>query len=174
MTTQSFQEKWYALRERIAIKSVEIANPIYRAIMPKNPRWYVRRADLRQLPDGTLGKNYADFLDKNQFDELPYLESHDVYHVLLNYPPTLLGEAQLGFWLFGNGKYSIEVVNTVLGGIFVLPDYWKNLYHHYRLGKQSRRIGDWDLQYFMSEKTEVLRGVIFDKNVSISLSITRS
>ena len=93
---------------------------------------------------------------------LPYLETHDVYHVLLGYQPTIVEEARLYFFLLGNGKYSFEVVNTVLVSLSLLPDYWGDLFQHYRRGKACRRMGHWDFRYLMHENTDVLRGIIFN------------
>ena len=92
---------------------------------------------------------------------MPFLETHDVYHVLLGYKPTIVDEARLYFWLLGNGKRSVEVFSTVLSGFVFLPDYWSDLMQHYRRGKACRNIAKWDFQFLMREDAEILRGVIF-------------
>jgi ubiquinone biosynthesis protein Coq4 len=152
-----------ALRELILTKLVGILNPIYKLMMPKNKSWHLTKADLRQFPEGSLGKGLANFLDQNQFDILPFLETHDVYHVLLGYKPTILDEARLYFWLLGNGKRSIEVLSTVLSGIVFLPDFWSILFQDYRRGKACRDISQWDFQGLMTKDLEILRGVVYRK-----------
>jgi ubiquinone biosynthesis protein Coq4 len=152
-----------ALREIILTKLVGMLNPMYKLMMPRNKSWQLTKADLRQFPDGSLGKNLAEFLDKNQFDILPFLETHDVYHVLLGYKPTILDEARLYFWLLGNGKRSIEVLSTVMSGILFLPDYWSVLIQDYRKGKACRNISNWDFQGLMTKDLELLRRVVYNK-----------
>jgi ubiquinone biosynthesis protein Coq4 len=153
-----------ALRELILTKLVGLLNPMYKLMMPRNKSWQLTKADLRQFPDGSLGKNLAEFLDKNQFDILPFLETHDVYHVLLGYKPTIVDEARLYFWLLGNGKRSLEVFSTVMSGIIFLPDYWSVLIQDYRTGKTCRDISNWDFQGLMTKDLELLRGIVFRRN----------
>jgi ubiquinone biosynthesis protein Coq4 len=152
-----------AMRETVLSKLVGWLNPIYKFVMPKNTSWQLTKADLRQYPEGTLGKNLANFLDNNHFDILPFLETHDVYHVLLGYKPTIVDEARLYFWLLGNGKRSIEVLSTVLSGFVFLPDYWSVLIQDYRRGKACRNISNWDFQVLMTKDLEILRGVVYKK-----------
>ncbi len=152
-----------AWREKTLTKLVSLLNPIYKWAMPKNKSWQLTIVDLRHFPEGSLGKNLANFLDHNQFDILPFLETHDVYHVLLGYKPTILDEARLYFWLLGNGKRSIEVLSTVLSGLVFLPDYWSVLIQDYRLGKQCQNITNWDFPNLMTHDLELLRGMVFKK-----------
>ena len=163
MNKNSVYQKVHAWREKTLSKMVGLLNPIYKAVMPKNRAWKLTKDQLRIFPQGTLGKDLGDFMDKNNFDILPYLETHDVYHVLLGYQPTIVEESRLYFFLLGNGKYSFEVINTVLVSLFLLPDYWGDLFQHYRQGKTCRRMGHWDFRYLMHENTDVLRGIIFNQ-----------
>jgi ubiquinone biosynthesis protein Coq4 len=163
MTLLKIYDKLSALREWILTKLVALLNPIYKYVMPRNKSWHLTKADLRQYPDGSLGRGLAEFLDQNNFDILPFLETHDVYHVLLGYKPTIVDEARLYFWLLGNGKRSVEVFSTVLSGFVFLPDYWSDLMQHYRRGKACRNIAKWDFQFLMREDVDILRGVIFKK-----------
>jgi ubiquinone biosynthesis protein Coq4 len=149
------------IREKILTGLVGFLNPIYKIVMPRNRAWKLTKPQLRQFPEGTLGRDLAEFMDKNNFDLLPYLETHDVYHVLLDYKPTLLDEARMYFFLLGNGKYSLEVVNTILASLILLPDYWPNMLQHYRKGRACRSIAKWDFRYLMYEKTAILRGILY-------------
>jgi ubiquinone biosynthesis protein Coq4 len=151
------------VRELVLSKLVSWLNPVYTFVMPKNTSWQLTKADLRQYPAGSLGKNLAEFLDAHHFDILPFLETHDVYHVLLGYKPTIVDEARLYFWLLGNGKRSVEVLSTVLSGFVFLPDYWSVLIQDYRRGKACRAISNWDFQVLMTQDLEILRGVIYKK-----------
>jgi hypothetical protein len=159
-------QKIHALRERVLSNTVGFLNPIYKTIMPRNRAWTLTKTDLRQFPTATLGKDLANFMDANNFDILPYLETHDIYHVLLGYQPTIVEEARLYFCLFGNGKYSFEVINTVLVSLVLLPDYWGDLFRHYERGRACRSIAKWDFRYLLHEDTEVLKGIIFEQKAA--------
>ncbi len=155
-------QKIHALRERVLSKMVTFLNPIYQTVMPRNRSWKLTKDALRLFPEGSLGKDLANFMDKNGFDILPYLETHDIYHVLLGYAPTIVEEARLYFFLLGNGKYSFEVINTVLVSLVLLPDYWGDLFRHYQRGKVCGNIAKWDFRYLMYEETESLKAIVFE------------
>jgi ubiquinone biosynthesis protein Coq4 len=166
MEKSSIYQKWHSRRESILSKMVGFLNPIYKAVMPRNRAWNISLPQMRLMQQGSLGKDVANFMDKNQFELLPYLETHDVYHVLLGYEPHIVDESRLYFFLLGNGKYSLEVINTVLVSLVLLPDYWLDLFRHYRRGRDARSIAKWDFRYLMHEETEILRGIVFAKKES--------
>jgi hypothetical protein len=166
MEKSSIYQKWHSRRESILSKMVGFLNPIYKAVMPRNRAWNISLPQMRSMQQGSLGKDVANFMDKNQFELLPYLETHDVYHVLLGYEPHIVDESRLYFFLLGNGKYSFEVINTVLVSLVLLPDYWLDLFRHYRRGRDARSIAKWDFRYLMHEETEILRGIVFAKKES--------
>jgi hypothetical protein len=85
-----------------------------------------------------------------------------IYNVLLGYQPHIVDEARLYCFLWGNGKYSIEVLGTVLVSFILLPDYWLDLYRHIQRGQNARSIAKWDFRYLMHEDTQILRGIIFE------------
>ena len=147
-------------REKVLTKLVGLLNPIYKALMPRNRAWKLTKADLNRFPKGSLGRDLSNFLDENKFDLLPYLETHDVYHVLLGYKPTIIDESRMYFFLLGNGKYSFEVINTVLISLVLLPEYWSDLFSHFHRGKACKNISKWDFRYLMHEETSVLRGIL--------------
>eukprot|EP00274_Cyanoptyche_gloeocystis_P000111 CAMPEP_0196659348 /NCGR_PEP_ID=MMETSP1086-20130531/34502_1 /TAXON_ID=77921 /ORGANISM="Cyanoptyche gloeocystis , Strain SAG4.97" /LENGTH=203 /DNA_ID=CAMNT_0041993295 /DNA_START=148 /DNA_END=759 /DNA_ORIENTATION=- len=90
-----------------------LSDPVGRQILEEKPRinnQSIFLQELRRYPQGTLGRAYADFMGSHQFnpDERPqvrfiedpenayvmqrYRECHDMFHVLLGLPPTVLGE----------------------------------------------------------------------------------
>jgi hypothetical protein len=162
MKKSRFYQKCHALRERILTGIVAWLNPIYLKWMPRNRHWRHHLSDLRHYPEGSLGRDFAQFMDKNQFGLLPYLETHDVYHVILGYQPTLVDEARMYFFLLGNGRWTLETLSTVWVSLWVLPDYWRDLWAHYRRGKAAQACSDWDFRFLMREKTAILRGIIFE------------
>lgn len=59
--------------------------------------------DLEKFPDGSLGKDLVIRLKENNFVLLKNYERHDCKHIILNYPMTELGEAEMQFYFLGTG-----------------------------------------------------------------------
>ena len=156
-----FYRKFFSLREKVLQAIVNIQVPIYMHLMPKNKKWKYSKADLRTFPKGTLGNDVAQFLDTNNFELIPFLETHDVYHVLFNYKTTISDEARLYFFLFGNRKFSFEVLGTVAISIILLPELIFDFEKHYQRGKNCESISHWKMQSKLHFPTEVLRAKIF-------------
>ena len=106
MAIVRFYRHFYRVRENILYVIVNIQVPIYKTLMPKNKRWHYSKNDLLQFPEGTLGKDVGYFLETNKFDFIPFLETHDIYHVLFGYKTTIADEARMYFFLLGNRNYS--------------------------------------------------------------------
>jgi Coenzyme Q (ubiquinone) biosynthesis protein Coq4 len=161
---KTFYQKLHTYREAILSKIVGFLNPIYKAVMPRNRAWKLTKDHLSLFPKGSLGRDLSEFMESHNFDMLPYLETHDIYHVLLGYKPDIVDEARLYFFLLGNGKYSLEVLATVWVSLWLLPDYWGDLYNHFQRGADSHSIAKWDFRYLMHEDTQILRGIIFQQH----------
>lgn len=113
---------------------------------------------LRALPDGTLGREYARFLDTNgispkafaippetsdvraMFLALRMRQSHDLWHVLTDYRTDVDGELLLqGFTLAQTGA-PIALVLTVFGAIrwgWQRPGFFRDLRQAYAAGKRA-------------------------------------
>ena len=62
---------------------------------------------LNNLSEGTIGKEIANCLKQHDLNLVPYFESHDLKHVLLNYKMTALDEIRLQAFMLGNGNWSL-------------------------------------------------------------------
>ena len=60
--------------------------------------------ELQELPDGTLGKDIAACLEKNNLRLVPNYESHDLKHVLLNFKMTPVDEIRMQAFMLGKRK----------------------------------------------------------------------
>lgn len=156
-----FYRRFYTLREKILHTLVNFQVPIYRHLMPKNKKWKYSKSDLQNFPEGTLGRDIAMFLEKNNFDFIPFLETHDVYHVLLDYKTTISDEARLYFFLFGNRKYSLEVLGTAAISLILLPELIFDFEKQYNRGKKCAKINHRKFQNDLHIPTEILRATIF-------------
>src|ERR1044072_2341793 len=79
---------------------------------------------LHELPDGTLGKDIANCLEKNNSRLVPNFESHDLKHVLLDFKMTPIGEIRLQAFMLGNGNHKIASFAIFIFGALLLPDLW--------------------------------------------------
>jgi ubiquinone biosynthesis protein Coq4 len=119
---------------------------------------------LRQLPDHTLGREYARFLDTNAIEPLAisaavrrrfrdnpyalrYTTTHDLHHVLTGFDATLAGEA--GVLAFTVGQGSAPVSRRLLWIACVLyslvaPLQVRKIWHNRRaglaLGEQAKLV----------------------------------
>lgn len=93
---------------------------------------HVDYAALRALPDGTLGREYARFLDDNHLDpdlfqsppglpEVPaYLvqrlrQVHDIWHVVTGYSPDVPGELALQAFSYAQTGTALSLIISVFG-----------------------------------------------------------
>lgn len=118
----------------------------------------VRR--LQELPEGTLGKDIANCLQKNKLRLVPNYESHDLKHVLLDFKMTPVGEIRMQAFMLGNGNYSIPSFAIFLFGAFLLPDLWAIFYADYKNGLNSKPIKNWTIEEYAHCRTSTLRQIV--------------
>lgn len=152
----------FSLRAWFCLHLVSIATPIYCSLLKfRKPAWGHTVQTLRALPAGTLGHEVGEFLYGNNMRLQPHAEEHDVFHVLLRYPPTVIGEASMQFALLGNGRRSLFVWTSVLLGWILFPEYHSTFRQDYRDGQQCRPFSRWRFQHLLLQDTTELRNFIF-------------
>ena len=111
------------LRTRTAILvflTHKIALPVLKIVRKPNPFTY-NKDQLRSLPQGSLGNDLYQFLEKRNLPLLNHYTRHDLKHVLLGYDTTDDGEACLQSFMLGNGRISFPVLATVLYSFVTMP-----------------------------------------------------
>lgn len=101
------------------------------------------REELKQFPDGSLGKDLINMLDKKQLELLPSYEKHDIKHLLLQYDTTEVGEVCLQYFMLGNRNYSFAVIVTVAFGFATMPEFWNKFLQAYKRGNKSGQLQNW-------------------------------
>lgn len=119
-----------------------------------------RTGELSRLPEGTLGRDIADCLQKHELKMVAGYESHDLKHVLLNYKMTPLDEIRLQAFMLGNGNYSIPSFAIFTFGAFLLPLQWRIFYRDYQEGCRTQPISTWTIDEFAHCNTNRLRQMI--------------
>lgn len=132
-----------------------LALPLSRLIRSPQKFQYNKEA-LHQLPEGTLGKELVNMLDKKNLKLLPHYLQHDIKHILLQYDTTDEGEVSLQCFMLGNKHLSFPVVATVLYGIITMPEYWSQFSEAYKRGAKSRPIENWQWLTLLQQPTNLL------------------
>lgn len=113
--------------------------------------------DLEKFPDGSLGKDLVIRLKENNFVLLKNYERHDCKHIILNYPMTELGEAEMQFYFLGTRHYSVPVILTVTVCSVIMPDYWSHFHKAYKRGKKGIKLNDLNFNELVHLQTTEIR-----------------
>lgn len=117
---------------------------------------------LQELPEGTLGKDIANCLEKNNLRLVPNYENHDLKHVLLDFKMTPVDEIRMQAFMLGNGNYSIPSFAIFIFGALLLPDLWKTFYGDFKNGKNSKPIKTWTIEEYAHCQTSTLRQIVMN------------
>jgi len=117
---------------------------------------------LQELPEGTLGKDIANCLEKNNLRLVPNFESHDLKHVLLDFKMTSVDEIRMQAFMLGNRNYSIPSFTIFIFGALLLPDLWKPFYKDYKNGQNSKPIKTWTIEEYAHCQTSTLRQIVLN------------
>jgi ubiquinone biosynthesis protein Coq4 len=144
MVNQSENEGRRAILMR---QFVAISQPFYRKFSRrKSTKWRVTMTQLSQYSPDSFGGVLYHFLHIHQFYLMTHFESHDVFHVLLGYTPSVLDEARMQYCLLGSGRYSLYVMMTCFAAVFVYPERCLDFLRHYQRGKTLQHFSYWDFE----------------------------
>jgi len=150
------------MRKKLIIWLFEKSEKKYTKFKKKQP-WNITRAQLLEYPDDTLGFALGTFLQANEFELIPKVERHDVYHVLTGYGTEVQDEIALQYLCFGNGKRSPYLFGVTILGTLLLPDYWKYYIESYKLGKSCNPFHQFNYLHLLNYSLDELRTIIFNK-----------
>lgn len=127
-----------------------------------NMKYYEEQvANLRKLPNGTLGREIANCLDLNGLKLVPGFESHDLKHTLLGYQMTPVDEIRLQSFMIGNGNISIPSIVIFTFGFLLLPHKWIQFAKDFHVGFNSKSIKDWTIEeHAQKDLIELRKSVI--------------
>lgn len=136
------------------------ALPILKRVRRPNPFPYTVE-DLANMPVGSVGRDFADFLRQKSIQLLEDYERHDMKHLLLGFDTTEEGEICLQAFMLGNGRVSFPVLVTVAFGLCLAPEYWQRMKQAYTEGKKCHPVHHWDWFALIPQNTAEVRQRIF-------------
>ncbi len=133
---------------------------------------------LQELPDGTLGKDIGNYLERNGLRLVPNYESHDLKHVLLDFQMTPVDEIRMQAFMLGNGNYSIPSFAIFIFGSLLLPDLWTTFYKDFKNGRNAKPISTWTIEEYAHCETSTLREIVLNyspssQNILVMKSLTK-
>ncbi|SEW45718.1 hypothetical protein SAMN05428988_6105 [Chitinophaga sp. YR573] len=117
---------------------------------------------LNELPDGTLGKEIAACLKRNNLRLVPGFESHDLKHVLLGFEMTAVHEIRLQAFMLGNGNLTIPSFSVFIFGALFLPELWYTFCQDFKNGYSAKPISSWTIEDFAHCEITTLREAVFN------------
>lgn len=124
------------LRQNLMMNLVKWVSPLYVFLFKQNCNvWQENRQTLLARQADSFGFALGHFLEKNEIDLMPHVESHDAYHLISGYPITVQGETELIFFILGNGKRSLFTLGSAFLAFILMPEWWGLYVKSYQRGK---------------------------------------
>lgn len=131
-----------------------------------NKACVVQLQELENLSDETVGKAIANSLKEHGYALIPGFESHDMKHVLLDYPMTPLGEVRLQAFMIGNGNRSLTSLAIFLFGFAFLPNAWEQYLHDFQCGLEAVPIKSWSIEQLKHQNLQQMKNTIFQETLA--------
>ncbi|MGF1674290.1 MAG: Coq4 family protein [Rivularia sp. (in: cyanobacteria)] len=120
-----------------------------------NPQIYPGReldinlSELRQLPEGTLGREVARFFDENGFEPLQsgdwIQRTHDIWHVVTGLSPSKNDEFILQAFTRSQVFRPSSAI-LVLAGLLIHKCNLQEVIYTIKNGKMAKKLIDWDIE----------------------------
>ena len=126
---------------------------------------------LHKLRKGTLGKETANSLDRNNLHLIAGFESHDLKHVLLGYEMTPVDEIRLQAFMLGNRNYTFPCFAILTFGMVLLPCKWPILLKDFKKGRRSTAVSLWTLEEYAHRDINELRNLAFNTTTKTNINM---
>lgn len=125
------------MKDYLIEKLYECTKKPYQKYFKKNEPWEIRKEELINYPEESLGFGLGNFLYKNHFDIQEKLEDHDIVHVLTNTGISVFEEIGMQYYLLGNGKKSLYLFLVITSGTLFYPKKLNYFIEQFKKGKQA-------------------------------------
>lgn len=120
--------------------------------------------ELAHFNKESIGYKLYQFLTHNNLALLPYYERHDIKHVVLNYPPTEVGEVSLQCFMLANGRITFPIILTVLFGCCTMPEYYATFLKAFKRGYACPSLHNVDWILLLNENLTTIQYNLLNKN----------
>lgn len=151
----------WQIHEKISSWTAHLLGPLVFNFGIHEEAWNMKTADLLLFPEGSVGRILGEFLKTNRLELIARAESHDLYHVLFDFPTSFTGEVALQFFLRGNGKNSIASLGTSVAAWIILPRQWSYLRSSFERGKRCMDISRLDPKGILFQNYEEVKLDLF-------------
>ncbi|WP_169305727.1 Coq4 family protein [Sphingobacterium alkalisoli] len=119
--------------------------------------WGITKVEFLFYPEGTLGKALGEFYALYDFDVMPKLENHDVFHILTNTGTKIQDEIAMQYLLFGNGKRSLYLFAMIFIGGLIFPEYFPCYIQAFKKGRNMASFYEIEFKMLLGRSVEELR-----------------
>ena len=106
----------------------------------RNRKWQYDEMDYRNLPDGTVGKELINYMDKIGITFKPNLVKHDIKHILTGYQMKTKDEIKIQAFLLGNRCTNWFSVIYLFVNLILLPEIIFEVLKDYKRGTKAIRL----------------------------------
>lgn len=135
----------------VIINSVPVLNLVRR------PDPWPTLEELLHYPEGSLGREVAEFLRARGLPFKIRYENHDAIHAILDYDVHDRGEMELQAFLWGNRSSSVAGRILFVWGGMMLPEHWPAMKRALRRGRAANPIEEASFPHRLEESLEALR-----------------
>jgi hypothetical protein len=125
------------MKDLLFEKFYELSKKPYQRYFKNNKPWDVKKNELLQYPETSLGFHLGCFLLQYDLNLQEKLEDHDIIHVLTNTGISVPEEIGMQYYLLGNGKRSLYLYMVILTGSLFYPSHWRYFISQYHRGKRT-------------------------------------
>jgi ubiquinone biosynthesis protein Coq4 len=137
---QTIKLNYWQKSYRKAVELSKVGGIIWLLQKTHNAQFYAEKLNnLKNMPEGTVGKAIADLLQKNQLKLIPRFECHDLKHVLLGYGMNAEDELKMQAFLLGNGNFSLPCL-LFLSLSIGMPEIWQDLAKAFQKGRKAKSV----------------------------------
>jgi hypothetical protein len=143
------------LRERFVTHLIGDYVPVLNLV--RKPARWPTLDELRQYPEGSLGREVATYLDARHLPFKVCYENHDAIHAILDYETNIQGEMELQAFMWANDSSSpAGRVLFVVGGL-ILPEQWQAMRRAFGRGRAAAPIEEARLPFRLREPLASVR-----------------
>ncbi len=109
---------------------------------------YCRRLarQVASAPAGSVGEALQNFMQKHQFEFVPYYEKHDLKHAILGFAAEAQDEMRMQAFMFGNAGFSPMITLIYLTFVIWTPEMWSEIPLYYYIGQKTAPIAHYTVE----------------------------